>query len=112
MKKSHIHIEVTLDDKNVPEDIAWKATDHPSGSDFQPAKAMIVSLFDKEHRDTLKFDLWTKDMQVQEMDRFIYYSLKSLADTYFKATGNKELSEQMQQFAAFFGQSTEIVKKQ
>jgi len=111
MKKSHIHIEVTLDENNIPEGIAWSASDHPKGEDYQTAKAMIVSIFDKEHRDTLKFDLWTKEMQVQEMDRFIYYSLKSLSDTYFKATGNKELSEQMQQFATFFGQSTEIVKK-
>jgi len=49
-------------------------------------------------------------MQVQEMDRFVYYTLKSMADSYFSSTGNKELSEKMQQFAHFFGQSTEIVK--
>lgn len=110
MKKSQIKIDITLDEKNIPEDISWQATDHPDGDDAHSAKAMLVSFFDKEHRDTLRFDLWTKEMQVQEMDRFVYYTLKSMADTYFNATGNKELSEQMQQFAQFFGKTTEIVK--
>ena len=31
---------------------------------------MLLSLFDKDDLDTLKIDLWTKDMQVMEMDRF------------------------------------------
>ena len=110
MKKSQIKIDITLDDKNIPDNISWEATDHPDGDRPHSAKAMLVSFFDKEHRDTLRFDLWTKEMQVQEMDRFVYYTLKSMADTYFNATGNKELSEQMQQFAQFFGKTTEIVQ--
>lgn len=110
MKKSQIKIDITLDDKNIPDNISWVASDHPDGDHPHSAKAILVSFFDKEHRDTLRFDLWTKEMQVQEMDRFVYYTLKSMADTYFNATGNKELSEQMQQFAQFFGKTTEIVQ--
>jgi len=36
----------------------------------------------------------------------MYYTLRSLADTYINATGNKELAEQMQQFAHHFGLTT------
>ena len=53
----------------------------------------------------------TKEMQVLEMDRFMYQLLRSLSATYLKATQNKELSEDIAKFAHYFGQQTEIVPK-
>ena len=108
MKKSTIGITITLDDKNIPERIDWQASDLEQNKEHE-AKAMMISFFDKDHRDTLKFDLWTKEMQVQEMDRFVYYTLRSLADTYVKATNNNALANQIQKFAQYFGEETEIV---
>lgn len=110
MKQSNIQINIHLDENNVPEKIEWSASDHPEGEELHPAKAMMIAFFDEEHRDTLRFDLWTKAMQLQEMDRFMFFSLKSMADTYFKSSGNKELANQMQQFAEYFGKTTEIIK--
>jgi gliding motility-associated protein GldC len=111
-KQSEITLKIELDEDNMPENIIWSATDHPDGDKKLSSKALFLSLFDAEHRDTLRFDLWTKEMQVQEMDRMVYYTLKGLADTYFRATSNKELAEEMQKFALHFAQRTEIIPKQ
>lgn len=104
-----IKITVSLDDKNMPEKITWDATDNPKP---KVCKAMLLSLFDDENRDTLKIDLWTKEMQMVEMDRFMYQNLKALADTYFRATKNNELATQMRQFAQFFGEETKSIAKE
>ena len=108
-KQSKIAIEVRLDDSNVPERIVWQASD--GNSKWTEAKAFLLSIFDKESQDTLKIDLWTKELQVQEMDRFLYYTMRSMADTYLKATQNAELANAMQQFAAFFGEKTGLLRK-
>ena len=111
-KKSSIQIDITLDKDKKPESIKWNAEDHTEFGKGQIAKAMFLSLFDEESKETLKLDLWTKDFQVAEMDRFIYYSLRSMADTYIRSTNNKELANAMQQFAQFFGEKTEIISKE
>ena len=111
LKHSSILITVGLDAENVPVRIAWKAEDDPAGRDIQECKAMLVSLFDKETLDTVKIDLWTKDMQVAEMDRFFFQTLRALADTYYKATQNARLAADMQRFVQFFGEETEIIRR-
>ena len=72
---------------------------------------MLLSLFDKDHKDTLKLDLWTPEMQINEMDKFMYQTLKALADTYFKATKNRDLANEMQKFVMYFGEKTEVLPK-
>lgn len=47
----------------VPVKIEWGASDRNEGA-MDECKAMAVALFDKDHRDTLRIDLWTKEMQV------------------------------------------------
>jgi len=107
-KKSTIYLEIGLDEDSVPAQIKWKSDDKV-GNDFVEAKAFLLSIFDKEHRDTLKIDLWTKEFQIEEMDRMMYYTLKGLADSYHKATNNKELANEMQKFIQYFGERTKIV---
>jgi gliding motility-associated protein GldC len=72
---------------------------------------MLLALFDRETLDTLKIDLWTRDMQVMEMDRFFFQTLRSLADTYYRATQNSQLSTDFQRFVQYFGEQTEIIPK-
>lgn len=109
-KTSDITIRVGLNAEQVPMQIEWGASDRNNGA-LEECKAMAVALFDKEHRDTLRIDLWTKEMQVAEMDRFMYQILRSLSQTYLKATQNKELAEDMAKFAHYFGEKTEVVPK-
>jgi gliding motility-associated protein GldC len=112
VKKSRITLNVGLDEKNMPVDMTWAASDNPNAKGPQNCKAMLLSLFDERSKETLKIDLWTRDMQVIEMDRMFYQTLRGMADTYFKATGNKELANQMQQFVFYFGQATGAIPKE
>lgn len=110
-KKHKINIEVGIGRENLPENIRWKADDDPSGKKVHEAKAMLLAFFDRDSLDSVKLDIWTKDMQVVEMDRFFFQTLRAMADTYYKATQNTELAAAMQQFVHFFGEKTEIIPK-
>ncbi|MBK9565365.1 MAG: gliding motility protein GldC [Saprospiraceae bacterium] len=110
VKKSKIEIEIGLNEDKHPESIHWKSDDNPEGQNYTECKAMMLVLFDKEYKDTFKIDLWTTEMQVVEMDRFIFQHLKSLTDTYFRATGNNKLASEMQMFVDYFGKETGILQ--
>jgi gliding motility-associated protein GldC len=63
MKQSTITIDVTLDEKNVPESINWSAT--ASTADIpRQAKALMLSFWDGADKAALRMDLWTKQMMV------------------------------------------------
>lgn len=111
-KKSEITIGIGLNEEKLPVEMEWAASDNPAGTVPQPIKGMLLAMFSERDKETLKIDLWTKKMQVQEMDRFMYQTLRGLAETYFKATQNKELANAMQQFVFYFGQETNIIPKQ
>lgn len=111
MKKNRIILEVELDEKKVPEKISWSAEEDPDAP-LKQSKAFILSIFDRESRDTLQMDLWTKEMQVIEMDRFVFQTLGSITDMYFRATRNTELANQMRGFCAYFGEKTGIIDKE
>lgn len=107
--KSGIEIRVGLDDKKIPESIEWRTTGENEKEEFNEAKAFLLSFFDKKTKDTLKIDLWTTEMQVMEMDRFMFQTLRALGDTYYKSTGNNELASDFQRFVDYFGQKTGII---
>ena len=105
-KTSNIQVAVGLDEERMPVDMTLSGSDFPEP---QAVKAMLLSVFDMDRKETLKIDLWTKDMQVQEMDRFLFQSLRGLTDTYAKATNNTALANQMAKFVEYFGQQTGII---
>ena len=111
-RTSQIRITVNLDEKNMPIGIDWDADDRSKGSEPVACKAMLLSLFDRENLDIVKIDLWTKDMQVDEMDKFFFQSLRGMADTYYNATQNRELAVDMRRFVHYFGEKTGILKKE
>ncbi len=111
-KTSEIKIKVGLNEANIPVKMEWKSEDNPNSAEFTECKAMLLSFFDEKTRDTMKMDLWTTEMQIMEMDRFFYQSLRAMAETYHKATNNNELAADMQRFVQYFGEKTEILPKQ
>ncbi len=105
-----IKIKVELDEKKLPSNIVWEAGS-PNGPEVRNSKAMFLSFFDKETLETFKIDLWTNDLQVAEMDRMMFFTLKALAESYYKATQNEELSNHMRSFVQHFGEFTKILDK-
>ncbi len=111
-RTSEIVIRVGLNEQNIPVHLEWESTDGQEAGKQHAAKALLLSVFDRETLDTLKIDLWSEDFQVMEMDRFMFQTLRALADTYFRATQNGKLASAMQQFATFFGEQTGIIPKE
>jgi gliding motility-associated protein GldC len=107
MKKSQIRIDVEIDETNMPTLIKWDADD----ADFegqQQAKAVMLSLFDGLQQNAMRIDLWTNEMQVDEMNLFMFQTLATLGDTYERATNNKEIADEIREFAHHFGHKVEI----
>jgi gliding motility-associated protein GldC len=102
-KTADIHIRVTRDARDDIESLRWSATDAPMPGD-QDAKAMIMALWDAEARNSLRIDLWTKDMTVEDMNDFFFQTLLTLADTYRSATNNDELMSDIKHFAREFAE--------
>lgn len=96
MRKSEIKFTVNLDPKNVPDSIQWEATDNPTGNK-EETKAITVSVWDTNQKNTMRIDLWTKDMQVDEMKMFTVETIAGLSETIKNSTGDEFMSNEMKE---------------
>lgn len=103
--KSEIKFTVTLDEQKVPETIDWSASDSGMGGS-KPCYATMMSIWDPKENTTLRIDLWTKDMLVDDMKRFFYENFMTMADTYMRATNDKDSADEIRIFAEKFGKKT------
>jgi gliding motility-associated protein GldC len=111
MKNSEIKFTIGLDNNNVPEKINWEATD--SGIEGnKECKSIMVSVWDAADNTTMRIDLWTKEMLIDDMKRFFYENMMSMADTYQRATNDAENADEMRKFADSFAKKTDLFKKQ
>lgn len=109
MKNTHnseILLAVTLDENKVPEKLQWTAKD--GGVDKEDAKAMLLSVWDHKNKESLKIDLWTKDMPVDEMKIFFHQTLVAMSDTFLKATQDEKMTATMKDFCEYFAEKLEI----
>ena len=103
-REAQIYLNFTLNDDNVPEEILWEASE-ADADEQKRCDAMFLSLWDREEKNTLTIDLWTKSMQVNEMNTHYYFTIMKMADTYEKATNNAEVAEKIRNFGNEFAQS-------
>ena len=108
--KSNISIKVSLDENKVPEELNWSAED--GGVNNEPTKAIMLSVWDHNAQEMLKIDLWTKDMPMDHMKKFYYQIYMSMADSFERATTDTEMSQDMKDFARYFGEKQQVIKKQ
>src|SRR6266436_3890355 len=109
MKTSEIKFTVSLDDDKVPQAIQWEAAD--SGIEGKrDCKATMLTVWDGKTNTSLRIDLWTKDMLVDEMKQFFYENLMTMAETYKRATNDEHVAREMKVFAGHFAKETELVK--
>ncbi|WP_018477395.1 gliding motility protein GldC [Pontibacter roseus] len=93
MKKSEIYFSIALDEQRVPEVISWRATD--AGEKIHFAKAINISLWDRDEAGTMKIDLWTKDMPIDEMKYFYIDTIGAMAQSIATATSDKVMADKM-----------------
>src|SRR6185369_13405552 len=91
MKTSEINFKVELDSNNVPEKIWWDATEKPEAG-LTETKSISISLWDHVQKNTMRIDLWSKEMPVEEMKRFYIDCLGGLAQSILSSTGDEQMS--------------------
>lgn len=106
-RTSQIRIDVHLDNENLPLKIEWDADDSDTDGK-QAAKSVLLAMWDGLNQNAMRIDLWTKEMNVEEMNLFIFQTFATLADTYERATNNKEAADDMRDFAHHLGHKLNI----
>ena len=104
-KYSDIRFKVGLSKENIPLDIKWQASDSQN-QELRDCKSIMISIWDIAQKETLKIDLWTNDMTIDEMHSHFFQTLLSMADSYQKATGNPYVKEDVKQLAESLAKKT------
>jgi gliding motility-associated protein GldC len=106
MKKTQISFDVELDENKIPEKISWSASD--GGVSDEESKAVFLSVWNHVSQETLKIDLWTKDMPLDQMNVFFHQTLVSMSDTFLRATQNEKMTDSFKQFCDYFAENLKI----
>jgi gliding motility-associated protein GldC len=106
--KSEIKFNVELDENRVPEKLSWTAKD--GGIELEEAKAIMLSIWDGNAQETLRIDLWTKEMPVDEMKLFFHQTLVAMTDTFQRATADEKMADTMKDFCDYFAEKLELKK--
>jgi gliding motility-associated protein GldC len=106
--QSKIELNVELDENRVPEKLRWSAED--GGINNEEAKAVMLSVWDGNAQETLKIDLWTKDMPVDEMKLFFHQTLVTMSDSFLRATQDEKMTATMRDFCDYFAEKLELKK--
>ncbi|MCX7546656.1 gliding motility protein GldC [Xanthomarina sp. F1114] len=105
---SKIELTVELDENRVPEKLHWTAED--GGIKNEEAKAILLSVWDSKAQESLRIDLWTKDMPVDEMKLFFHQTLVAMSDTFNRATQDEKMTATMKDFCDYFAEKLELKK--
>ena len=105
---SKIELKVELDENRVPEKIHWTAQD--GGITNEEAKAIMLAVWDAKTQETLRIDLWTKEMPVDEMKVFFHQTLVAMSDTFHRATQDEKMSATMKDFCDYFAEKLDLKK--
>ena len=106
---SEIKFTVGLDENKIPEKLAWDAQD--GGIENEETKAVLISVWDAKKKETLKMDLWTKDMPLEDMQHFFHQTLLSMSDTFYRATNDEKMTATMRDFCEYFAEKLNLIKK-
>jgi gliding motility-associated protein GldC len=107
MKTTEISFKVTVDENNLPLKIEWEA---PGAGEKSECKSLMVALWDGKENNTLRIDLWTKDMMVDEMKKFFHQNISTLTDTYIRATGDEASAKKIKALMLEIGKETGVIK--
>ena len=105
---SKIELSIELDENRIPEKLHWTAPD--GGITNEEAKAMLLSVWDNKAKETLRIDLWTKDMPVDEMKVFFHQTLVAMSDTFYRATQDEKMTATMKDFCDYFAEKLDLKK--
>lgn len=100
-----INIKIELDANRIPENLSWQASENATRSDI---KALMLSVWDKAEGNTMRIDLWNKEMSVEEMKMFVHQSLLTMSDSFERATGDRTMAATMRDFCDYFAEKMNL----
>ena len=106
--RSEIKFLVELDENRVPEKLLWSAKD--GGVELEEATAIMLSVWDGKAKESMRIDLWTKEMPVDEMKIFFHQTLVAMSDTFQRATNDEKMADTMRDFCEYFAEKLELKK--
>lgn len=105
---SEIKFLVELDENRVPEKLFWTAKD--GGVELSESKAIMLNVWDSNAKESMRIDLWTKEMPVDEMKIFFHQTLVAMADTFKRATNDEKMADTMLDFCDYFAEKLDLKK--
>ena len=107
MKTTQITFKVTVDENHLPLKIEGDAPDSGNKSE---CKSVMIALWDSNENNTLRIDLWTKEMSVEEMKKFYHQNIMTLTDTYIRATGDNATADSVKKYFTQVGKDIGVLK--
>ena len=104
--KQTLRFEIELDENQLPLNIEMYASD--SDANEKNIKALMLSAWAAKTKETLRIDLWTKDMPVNEMFIMYHQTMTGMAATLERATGHDKLAGALRDYCEFFADETKI----
>tara|TARA_B100000963_G_scaffold228825_1_gene199641 strand:- start:64245 stop:64577 length:333 start_codon:yes stop_codon:yes gene_type:complete len=105
-KKTQIIIDVDLDENKIPEQISWSAKD--GGISNKQSKAILLSFWDSKKQETLKMDLWVKDMPVDQMKLFFHQTFLSMSESFYRATNDEKMTATIRDFCDYYAEALKL----
>jgi gliding motility-associated protein GldC len=75
------------------------------------SKALFLSVWDSEKKESLRIDLWTKEMPLDEMKIFFHQTLVAMSDTFNRATQDEKMTATFKDFCDYFADKLDLKQK-
>ena len=105
--KQTLKFEVELDENNLPNSI--KMLKEKASNSSIDLKALMIAGWDAKRKETLRVDIWTKDMPVNDMFIMYHQNMMGMATSLEKSTGQNKLANALRDYCDFFAKETKIL---
>ena len=105
--KQILKFEVELDENNLPNSI--KMLEKKASNSSIDLKALMIAAWDAKRKETLRVDIWTKDMPVNDMFIMYHQNMMGMATSLEKSTGQNKLANALRDYCDFFAKETKIL---
>ena len=106
--KQNLKFEIELDENHLPLNIIMNSGENNVNEDR--IKALMISAWSAYSKETLRIDLWTKDMPVNDMYIMFHQTMLGMAVSLEKSTGHNKLAGALRDYCHFFAEQTKIMK--
>ena len=104
--KKNLRFEIELDENHLPVNIEMISSD--GAANEKNIKTLMISAWAAQAKETLRIDLWTKDMPVNDMFIMYHQTMMGMAASLEKSTGRDKLSSALRDYCEFFAEQTNI----